>query len=60
MPVYPGYECCEGLTTASIIEVLNETCSVPIVGSVICIDCRNAVCETESSENKCNCPDDCL
>jgi len=52
MPVYPGYECCDGLSPIS-----PQTDSEPIVGASICSNCGNGTCE--AWENQYNCDDDC-
>lgn len=61
VPVVPGAkECCKGLQTASIMEIVYSEyrgyCS-PLDGASVCINCGNSVCD--EGENICNCNEDC-
>ncbi len=61
VPVVPGAkECCKGLQTASIMEIVYSEyrgyCS-PLDGASVCIDCGNSICE--EGEDICNCSQDC-
>jgi len=38
MPVYPGYECCSGLTAISTATPAGDVCSIS-VGAAICSNC---------------------
>lgn len=60
MPVYPGYQCCSGLTPISTAKPdVNGKCPTsPPLGASICAKCGNKICGP--GENKCNCPNDCL
>ena len=61
VPVVPGAkECCEGLQSASIMEIVYSDhrgyCS-PLDGASVCINCGNSICD--EGENICNCNEDC-
>lgn len=58
---YPGApECCQGLQSSTIFEIVYEnkigSCQ-GLVGGIVCINCGNKVCDL--GEDLCNCPDDC-
>lgn len=56
-PDYPD-ECCEGLTPTGAYDP--ETCE-QLIGTPYakCIACGDGICENSTTENKCNCPEDC-
>ncbi len=60
MPVYPGYQCCPGLTAISTAkpDQYGNCPSQPPLGASVCAKCGNGICGL--GENKCNCPKDCL
>jgi len=60
MPVYPGYQCCSGLTAISTAKLdASGNCPTnPPIGASVCAKCGNKICGP--GENKCNCPQDCL
>ncbi len=54
--------CCQGLTPMGGWPGGYEgncTPPPPPTGPSICSNCGNGICETETGENKCNCPQDC-
>ncbi len=58
-PVYPGYECCNGLTAIGCEKQADDG-SCPLgtcVGAVYCTKCGDGICK--EPENRCNCPGDC-
>ncbi len=57
MPVYPGYECCEGLTAIDCGVPDGAGGCEPCVGASYCTKCGDGICK--SPENECNCPLDC-
>ena len=60
MPVYPGYQCCSGLTAISTAKLdASGNCPTnPPIGASVCAKCGDKICG--SGENKCNCPGDCF
>ena len=56
--VYPGNECCEGLTTIGCDGPGEDgKCEYGCIGALVCTNCGDGECG--DSENKCNCPEDC-
>ncbi len=54
-------KCCSGLKALESLKYGGKCVSMPAPGSVtICTSkCGNGVCDEQSRENECNCPQDC-
>lgn len=54
--------CCDGLKSVSgpDIKDFDENCNPASTGGLqICSNCGNKICDPETWENICNCPEDC-
>jgi len=54
--------CCDGLKSVSgpDIKDFDENCNPTSTGGLqICSNCGNKICDPETWENICNCPEDC-